>query len=147
MKYHDLNISAKTTKKRVGRGIGSGKGKTAGRGTKGQNARTGGGVRPGFEGGQNPLMKRLPKTRGRKPAVKDHVIIHTDQLNKFESGSKVTKNQLHESGLIPTAKTKVKLLLRGEINNPLEVEVDNVSKAAETALKSVGGSISKGGKA
>lgn len=147
MKYHELKSKARTTKKRLGRGIGSGRGKTAGRGTKGQNARTGGGVRPGFEGGQNPLMKRLPKSRGRKPATKDYVVIHTDQLNRFKSGSKVTKKELHESGLLPTANTKVKLLLRGEVEKSLKLQLDGASQSAVAAVNAAGGSVNKDGQA
>lgn len=143
MKFHQISslTKSRSTKKRLGRGIGSGKGKTAGRGTKGQNARSGGSVRPGFEGGQNPLMKRLPKTRGRKAAVKNYAVIHTDQLNRFKSGSKVTKQQLSEAGLIPSPKSKVKLLLRGDVKKAVEVETDNASQAAEAAIASAGGSI------
>src|SRR3954447_20523366 len=90
MKIHELKIEGTKDRKRVGRGIGSGYGKTAGRGTKGQNARTGGGVRPGFEGGQNPLAKRLPKIRGFKPLNQTvFQVVNLGELSGFKAGSTV----------------------------------------------------------
>ncbi len=142
MKYHELNIETKKDKKRVGRGIGSGYGKTAGRGTKGQNARTGGGVRPGFEGGQNPLMKRLPKVRGfRSKARKNVETLHTDQLNTFRAKSTVTKQQLKEARLISSIDSKVKLLKRGELTKDLTLEIDSASASAAAAVEAAGGKI------
>lgn len=143
MKFHELNTAAKKSRKRVGRGVGSGHGKTAGRGTKGQNARTGGGVRPGFEGGQNPLMKRLPKTRGFKQKAKDQVVVHTDALNRFRANTKVTKTQLHEQGLIGSPTVRVKLLHRGAVDKSLTVTVDAYSKQAAAAIEAAGGSITR----
>src|SRR3990167_3629800 len=98
MKIHDLKALTKQSRKRVGRGISAGQGKTAGRGTKGQNARTGGGVRPGFEGGQNPFMHRVPKRRGFKSRAAKTEVIHTDQLNHFKGN--VTLDSLAKAGLI-----------------------------------------------
>lgn len=114
MKFHDLELRAKKTTKRVGRGIGSGHGKTAGRGTKGQNARTGGGVRVGFEGGQNPLLQRIPKQRGFKSMSPKAQVVHTDQLGHFKAGSEVTTEALFRAGLINDPKLPVKILGRGK---------------------------------
>src|SRR6185369_4240525 len=101
MKIHELNLTSKTDRKRVGRGIGSGYGKTAGRGTKGQNARTGGGVRPGFEGGQNPLAKRLPKKRGFAALSRvEYQVVNLGQLNRLREGSTVDAEALAKAGLI-----------------------------------------------
>ncbi len=142
MKYHQLDITSKKTKKRVGRGTGSGYGKTAGRGTKGQNARTGGGVRIGFEGGQNPLMKRLPKTRGFRSHPKQKTeTIHTDQLNEFRAKSTVGNQQLKEAGLISRLDSRVKLLTRGELNKELTLDIDSASASAKKVVEAAGGSI------
>ncbi|MEX0748646.1 MAG: 50S ribosomal protein L15 [Candidatus Saccharimonadales bacterium] len=143
MKYHELDITSSKTKKRVGRGIGSGRGKTAGRGTKGQNSRTGGGVRPGFEGGQNPLLKRLPKVRGFKAPNKKIALVHTDQLNDFRANSTIGKEQLHSAGLISKPTKVVKLLHRGEVGKAITVSVDYASAAAIAALEAAGGSFKK----
>lgn len=143
MKYHELNVVASKGRKRVGRGIGSGHGKTAGRGTKGQNARTGGGVRPGFEGGQNPLMKRLPKVRGFKPQTKPLSVVHTDQLNNFKANAKVDKQKLKEAGIIKRADQPVKLLMRGKIEKALTVSVEHASKTAVAAIEAAGGTYEK----
>lgn len=148
MKYHQLNKSNKQTRKRVGRGTGSGYGKTAGRGTKGQNARSGGRVRPGFEGGQNPLAKRLPKVRGAKSRHRrsnDTAEIHTDQLNQFKAGTKIDKTKLKEAGLIGDSKKPVKLLKRGELSKAVKVELDKASSAAVSAVESAGGSFNQQG--
>ena len=93
MSYHQLQVPVKR-RKRVGRGIGSGKGKTSGRGHKGQNARSGGGVRPGFEGGQNPLYRRLPKRGFNNPFRKEYAIVNIEDLNSFAAGTEVTPEVL-----------------------------------------------------
>src|SRR5438270_3004386 len=110
MKIHELNVASGENRKRIGRGIGSGKGKTAGRGTKGQNSRSGGGVRAGFEGGQNPLSKRLPKKRGFR-AISPTVFTEIN-LNHLESlkGTMVTNESLLEAGIISSPHTPVKVL-------------------------------------
>lgn len=135
MKYNELNLPAKKDRKRVGRGIGSGYGKTAGRGTKGQNSRTGGGVRPGFEGGQNPLLQRIPKLKGFTSRSPKTQVVHTDQLNIFKAGATVNPQSLFEAGLIDNLNIPVKVLLRGKVNVALKLENVKVSESAGKALK------------
>src|SRR5580704_5295010 len=114
MKYNDLKVASPKSLKRVGRGIAAGQGKTAGRGTKGQNARTGSSKKPGFEGGQNPLMQRLPKLQGfRSYAIKSEVI-YTGQLDQF-AGKTVTTTLLAEHGLISDPYVVIKLLVQGDV--------------------------------
>src|ERR1035438_6537194 len=111
MKIHELKLESAKDKKRVGRGIGSGYGKTAGRGTKGQNARTGGGVRPGFEGGQNPLAKRLPKKRGFTPLDRTvYQVLSVGALDRFKAGVVVDPETLAAAGLVKKADDRIKLL-------------------------------------
>lgn len=142
MKIHELTVTKKSDRKRVGRGIGSGYGKTAGRGTKGQNARTGGGVRPGFEGGQNPLAKRLPKTRGFKslnPTV--YQVVNTGELGGFKAGATVDIVALQQAGLIRSVKRPVKLLAHGDINHKLTLKVQAASRTARAAVQAAGGAV------
>lgn len=142
MKIHELTISKGTDRKRVGRGIGSGYGKTAGRGTKGQNARTGGGVRPGFEGGQNPLAKRLPKTRGFKafrPTI--YQVVNVGELGGFKAGATVDVEALQKAGLVRNSDQPVKLLAHGELSHKLTVKVQAASRAARTAVQGAGGAV------
>lgn len=138
MKYHELQTSPKKSGRRVGRGIAAGQGKTAGRGTKGQGSRTGSSKRPGFEGGQNPLMQRLPKLRGFRSLAAKSVAIYTDQLDDL--GGKVTNQVLAEKGLVPNAFTKVKLLARGEVKKAVTVELQAASLNAMEAVQKAGGS-------
>ncbi len=145
MKIHELNVSSKKNRKRVGRGDASGYGTYAGRGDNGQNSRSGGRVRPGFEGGQNPLMKRLPKTRGFKKAPANKAtVVHTDQLNRFSAGTRVDKSALREHGIINDVAQPVKLLYRGDIQQRLNVYVDNASRNAQSAITSAGGTVTLG---
>lgn len=142
MKIHELNLESGKDKKRVGRGIGSGYGKTAGRGTKGQNARTGGGVRPGFEGGQNPLAKRLPKKRGF--AALNHTqyqVFNLSGLDQFKDGSTVDAAALAAAGLVKKADDRIKLLSKGEVTKKLTVQVTAVSAAAKKAVEAAGGTV------
>lgn len=142
MKIHELNLSSTPDKKRVGRGIGSGYGKTAGRGTKGQNARTGGGVRPGFEGGQNPLAKRLPKKRGFVPLSQvTYQVVNLGQLDRLKDGTTVDASVLAGAGLIKHADRRVKLLARGELSKKLTVKVQAASAAAKAAVEKAGGAL------
>lgn len=138
MKIHELTIQTTTKpRKRVGRGIGSGYGKTAGRGTKGQNARTGGGVRPGFEGGQNPLAKRLPKKRGFASLSRvEYQVVNLTDLAKFKAGATVDAAAL---GIKPGK--LVKLLGRGELKTKLTVQVHAASATAKTAIEAAGGKL------
>jgi len=137
MKYHELSAPANKSKRRVGRGIAAGQGKTAGRGTKGQGARTGYSKKPGFEGGQNPLMQRLPKLHGfRSFAVKAENVF-TDQLNDL--GAKVDNIVLAEKGLVSSAYVRVKLLTRGELTKKVDVSLQGASQSAIDALEKLGG--------
>ena len=126
-------------RKRVGRGIGSGTGKTSGKGHKGQNARSGGGVRPGFEGGQMPLYRRLPKRGFTNIYAKEYVAVNVSELERFEDGTEVTAELLKESGVISKVKDGVKILGRGEITKKLTVKVAKFSKSAQEKIEKVGG--------
>ena len=128
-------------KKRLGRGVGSGTGKTAGRGTKGHNSRSGGGVRPGFEGGQMPIHRRLPK-RGFANIFRKKIIeINIRDLSRFESGSTVDEAALIRMGLVKGKRDGIKLLGLGEINYPLQIKINRVSENARKKIESAGGSI------
>ena len=137
MKYNELNVTKQKSPKRVGRGIAAGQGKTAGRGTKGQNSRTGGGVRPGFEGGQNPLSQRLPKLRGFLSHRKIIENVQTGQLNKL--GVKIDNFALAEAGLVSSPYVRVKLILKGEITKKHDVTLQVASAGAVAAIKKAGG--------
>ena len=144
MKLHDLRPAEGATKKRkrVGRGTGSGKGKTSTRGTKGQNARTGGGVRLTFEGGQLPLVKRLPKLRGFNNRFKVYYsAVNLDTLERlFEANAAVSPKSLAGVGLLD-ADDPIVILGRGEINKPLKVQAHRVSESARAKIEAAGGSI------
>lgn len=130
---------SKFTRKRVGRGIGSGTGKTSGKGHKGQNARSGGGVRPGFEGGQMPLYRRLPKRGFNNIFAKHYVSINVEELNKFEDGAEVNNEALIEKGIIKKALDGVKILGRGELTKKLNVKVAKYSESAKEKIEKAGG--------
>jgi large subunit ribosomal protein L15 len=138
MKVHELNVSSKRAKGRVGRGISAGQGKTAGRGTKGQKSRAGKKRRPGFEGGQNPLMQRLPKLRGFKSPHTKAETVYTGQLESIKSP--VTNTSLFTAGLISSPYTRVKLVLRGEVNKKIIVKLQAASASAIEAIQKAGGS-------
>lgn len=137
MKYHELTSTKKKSPKRVGRGIAAGQGKTAGRGTKGQGARTGWSKRPGFEGGQNPLMQRLPKLRGFRSFAVKAENVYTDQL--AEIGVAINNAVLAEKGLITTPFARVKLLYRGDVTKKVTVELQGASAKAIEAVQAAGG--------
>jgi large subunit ribosomal protein L15 len=137
MKYNELRSTASKSRKRVGRGIAAGQGKTAGRGTKGQGARTGFSKRPGFEGGQNPLMQRLPKLHGFRSTKVKAENIFTDQLNDL--GAKVDNNVLAEKGLVSSPYASVKLLTRGELTKKVSVSLQAASLSAVEAVQKAGG--------
>ncbi len=126
---------------RVGRGHGSGNGKTSGRGHKGQKARSGGGVRPGFEGGQMPLYRRLPKRGFTNRNTKDIVAINVDRLNVFEDGETVTISALVEKGVVSNPLDGVKLLGNGNLEKKLTVKVTAVSQGAKEKIEALGGSV------
>ena len=141
MKLHELSPSAGSAKKawRKGRGPGSGNGKTAGRGHKGQNARSGGGVRPGFEGGQIPLYRRLPKRGFHNVFAKHYTIVNVDALNVFEDGSVVSADTLIENGIINNVYDGIKVLGNGEISKKLTVKASIFSASAKEKIEAVGG--------
>ena len=143
MKLHELKPAEGSRKERnrVGRGIGSGNGKTSGKGHKGQNARSGGGVRPGFEGGQNPLFRRLPKRGFTNINRKEYAIVNLDALNRFEDGAEVTPALLLETGVVSNEKAGIKVLGNGTLNVKLTVKAHKFSASAKEAIENAGGSI------
>ena len=143
MKLHELKPAegAVKSRKRLGRGTATGQGKTAGRGQKGQKARSGGGVRLGFEGGQTPLFRRLPKRGFTNVNRKEYAVINLDVLNRFEDGAEVTPVALHEAGIVKDEKAGIKVLANGELTKKLTVKAAKFSKAAEEAIVAAGGSI------
>lgn len=141
MELHNLKPAAGSRKKptRKGLGTGSGLGKTAGRGHKGQKARSGGGVRPGFEGGQKPLIQRVPKRGFTNIFAKKLVAINVSALNKFDNGTVVTPALLKEAGVINSIKDGVKILGNGDLEKSLTVQVHAFSKAAADKIQAAGG--------
>ncbi len=140
MKLHNLQPAAgsRKSRKRVGRGSGSGMGKTSGRGQKGQKARYS--VAVGFEGGQTPLFRRLPKRGFTNPTRKEYAIVNVGDLNQFDAGTTVTPVLLVETGLLSNEKSGVKILGEGQLDKKLTVQAAKFSKAAEEAITSAGGS-------
>lgn len=142
MKLHELKPAegSRQDRKRKGRGIGSGNGKTAGKGHKGQNARSGGGVRLGFEGGQTPLFRRLPKRGFTNINRKEYAIVNLDALNRFEEGTEVTPELLIETGLVSKEKAGIKILAKGTVEKKLTVKAHKFSSAAKESIEAAGGS-------
>ena len=130
---------SKFVAKRKGRGPGTGNGKTAGKGHKGQNARSGGGVRPGFEGGQMPIYRRLPKRGFTNIFAKQYVTVNVEALDKFEKGTEVTAELLKEMGIISKVKDGIKILGRGEITKPLTVKAAKFTESAASKIEAAGG--------
>ncbi|AWZ49518.1 50S ribosomal protein L15 [Hathewaya limosa] len=143
MKLHELRPAegSKKNSKRVGRGTGSGWGKTAGRGENGQNSRSGGGVRPGFEGGQLPLYRRLPKRGFTNIFSSEIVSINVDRLNVFENGTEVTPELLLEKKIIRKLNDGVKILGNGTLEKSLTVKANKFSKAAAEKIEKAGGKV------
>ncbi|GMA47959.1 50S ribosomal protein L15 [Tetragenococcus muriaticus] len=143
MKLHELEPTngSRHARKRVGRGSSSGYGKTAGRGQKGQKARSGGGTRLGFEGGQTELFRRLPKRGFTNINRKEYAVVNVDLLNNFEDGAEVTPTVLAEAGFVKKQKAGVKILGNGELNKKLTVKAAKFSKGAQEAIEAAGGSI------
>ena len=141
MKLNELTYTegARQTRKRIGRGHGSGNGKTAGKGHKGQNARSGGGVRLGFEGGQTPLSRRLPKRGFTNFNRKEYAIVNVESLNVFEEGTVVTPELLKETGLVKKELDGIKVLGNGELSKKLIVKANVFSKSAKEKIEAVGG--------
>ena len=129
------------SRKRLGRGIGSGLGKTAGKGHKGQRARKSGNVRPGFEGGQMKLYMRLPKRGFTNAKRVEFNVVNLESLNAFENGTKVDAKALGEAGLLRWSQLPVKLLGRGELSKKLEILVDRASASAQAAVEKAGGTL------
>lgn len=140
MELQNLNGLERTKKKRVGRGIGSGMGKTSTRGTKGQNSRSGGGVRPGFEGGQMPLFRRMPKRGFTNIWSTEYSIVNVGELDVFDSGDVVDLNSLIEKGIVRRNAENIKILGDGEINKKLSVKANKISKSAKEKIEKAGGS-------
>lgn len=142
MKLHTMYAAegATKTRKRVGRGTGSGLGKTSGKGHKGQNARSGGGVRPGFEGGQLPLFRRLPK-RGFSNAMfkTTYAVLNLSDLNKFEENTTITPELLKEMGILKNQLNGVKILGNGTLEKKLTVQANQFSKKAKETIEKLGG--------
>jgi large subunit ribosomal protein L15 len=138
MKYHELTVSHHAPSKRLGRGIASGKGKTAGRGTKGQGSRAGSSKRPGFEGGQNPLMQRLPKLRGFKNHRPKAVVVYTGQLEQL-SGKVIDAALLAKHGLIASPYDRIKLIAKGDLTKKVTVKLQAGSASAIAAIQQAGG--------
>lgn len=143
MKLNDLKSPDGATHrtKRVGRGIGSGHGKTSTRGHKGQKARSGGGVRPGFEGGQMPLQRRLPKRGFTSIFKKEYAIVNVKDLEQFDNGTTVTPQLLADAGLIKSIKDGVKILGYGDLTKKLTVQAHKVSAQAQEKITAKGGQI------
>ena len=143
MRLHDLQPpkGAKKSRKRVGRGEGSGLGKTSGRGHKGQGSRSGSSVRPGFEGGQMPLQRRLPKRGFTNIWKKKFSLVNLRDLGKFEAGSVIDAEGLVAAGIIKKADDKIKLLGKGAIDKPLTLKVHSVSVQAKAAVEAAGGTV------
>ncbi len=143
MKLHELSPAqgSKRSRKRLGRGVGSGQGKTGGRGTKGQGSRSGGGVRPGYEGGQMPIHRRLPKRGFTNIFKKQIAIINVKDLNRFESGSQIDDVALVKLGLVKGRYDAIKLLGKGEIDRPVQIKVNAVSKSAQEKVTAAGGTV------
>ena len=143
MKLHELRPAegARKSPKRLGRGTGSGIGKTSGKGQKGQTSRSGGGVRPGFEGGQMPLYRRVPKRGFTNIFAKRYEVINVDTLNMFENGTVVTPELLIENGIISKVYDGVKILGNGELEKNLTVKATKFSKTAAEKIEAAGGKV------
>ncbi len=143
MKLNELSPARGSRKapKRLGRGVGSGTGKTAGRGTKGYNSRSGGGVRPGYEGGQMPLQRRLPKRGFTNIFKKNIAVINVRDLARFENGSVIDADALIQAGLVKGKRDGIKLLGHGEIQFALDVKVNQISKSAREKIEAAGGKV------
>ena len=141
MKLHELSPAPGSVRDtyRKGRGPGSGNGKTAGKGHKGQNARSGGGVRPGFEGGQIPLYRRLPKRGFNNMFAKEYAIVNVEALNAFENGAVVTTEALLEKGIVRKTLDGVKILGRGELSKSVTVQAKIFSASAKAKIEAAGG--------
>ena len=139
MKLHELKAPVGSNRKRRGRGTATGQGKTSGRGMNGQKSRSGGGVRLGFEGGQMPLYRRLPKRGFTNIFGTEYTIVNVKDLNRFEAGTVVTPELLAEAGMIKQVKDGVKILGDGELKNNITVKANKFSKTAIEKIEAAGG--------
>lgn len=141
MRLHDLQPApgSQTRAKRLGRGIGSGLGKTSGKGHKGAKARSGGGKAPGFEGGQMPLTRRIPKSGFKNPFRKEYAIVNVSALEQFENGTTVTIDLLRAVGLVNAVKDGVKVLGNGDLTRKLTVQVNRFTGSAKEKIEKAGG--------
>jgi large subunit ribosomal protein L15 len=147
MKLHELSPADGSIKgrKRLGRGVASGQGKTAGRGTKGCNSRSGGGVRPGYEGGQMPIQRRLPKRGFTNIFAKNYAVVNIRDLSRFAAGTTVDEALLVKRGIVKGPHDGIKLLGQGEIDVSLTVKVDRASRSAQDKIEAAGGSLEVSG--
>ncbi|MBQ9313885.1 MAG: 50S ribosomal protein L15 [Clostridia bacterium] len=143
MKLDELKpaVGSRTSRKRIGRGVGSGLGKTAGKGHKGQNARSGGGVRPGFEGGQMPLFRRIPKRGFKNINAKEYTEVTLAMLEGLDNGTEVTAQSLLEAGVIRKVNDGIVVLGNGELTKKLTVKAARVTKSAEAKILANGGKV------
>ncbi len=143
MKLHELSPAegSRKTRTRRGRGLGSGLGKTSGRGQKGQNSRSGGGVRTGFEGGQMPLYRRLPKRGFKNIFAKEYAEVNVSSLNRFEDGAVVDPVALIEEGILKNVRDGIRILGNGELTKKLTVKANGFTKTAENKIKAAGGEV------
>ncbi|MFZ5571594.1 MAG: 50S ribosomal protein L15 [Thermodesulfobacteriota bacterium] len=143
MKLNELSPAPKSTKarKRLGRGVGSGNGKTAGRGNKGHKQRSGGNLRPGFEGGQMPIQRRLPKRGFTNIFKKEYAVINLTDLKRFEKDSTVDEAALVREGIVKGRRIGIKLLGHGEIHQALTIKVHKASRSAQEKVLAVGGKV------
>ena len=143
MRLNDLapEKGQRKTRKRVGRGVASGTGKTAGRGSNGQNCRSGGGVRPGYEGGQMPIHRRLPKRGFKNHFKKVFAIVNVQDLNRFESQSIVDEVALIKGGLVKGDRDGIKILGKGDVQIPVTVRINKISESARQKIEAAGGKI------
>lgn len=142
MKLDDLRSArgATTARRRVGRGHGSGRVKTAGRGSKGQNSRSGGGVRPGFEGGQNPIYRRMPYKRGfTNPFRIEYEVVNLDKLVELDLSGEINPAALHEAGVVRSSSDLVKILGNGEISTAMHIRAHKFSASAREKIEAAGG--------
>ncbi|ERT60532.1 MULTISPECIES: 50S ribosomal protein L15 [Megasphaera] len=143
MKLHEMSVvpGSKKTRTRVGRGIGSGNGKTAGKGMKGQNSRSGGGTRPGFEGGQMPLYRLLPKRGFKNVWAKEYAEVNVSTLNRFEDGATVDPVALVEAGILKNVRDGVRILGNGDLEKKLTVQAQGFTKTAQEKIEAAGGKV------
>ena len=143
MKLHELSpaLGSKQARNRIGRGLGSGNGKTAGKGMKGQNSRSGGGTRTGFEGGQMPIYRRLPKRGFKNIFAKEYAEVNVSTLERFDDGATVDPVALVEAGILKNVQDGVRILGNGELTKKLTVRANGFTKTAESKITAAGGKV------